>query len=99
MENRVKFQNELETLTPNVYFQPPSNIAMKYPCIVYSRSGFNNKYASDIRYNKKARYSVTVIDKNPDSPLASKVEAMMYCQFDRQYVSDGLNHFTFVINY
>lgn len=99
MDSRVKFQNELQTLTPNVYFQTPSNMTMKYPCIVYTRSGFNTVYAGNVKYGNKARYSVTVIDRNPDSPIATKLMAMEYCEFDRQYVSDGLNHFTFVINY
>lgn len=99
MDNRVKLQNELETICDNVYFQKPSTMTMSYPAIVYNRKKMNTKYANDDRYNTKTSYDLMVIDRNPDSAIATQVLKLKYCEFDRQYVSDGLNHFAFTINY
>ena len=40
IESRLKLQEVLEEIlgSRNVYFQPPENIRMQYPAIVYSRS-------------------------------------------------------------
>ena len=37
MGTRIELQEMLEQITPNVYYQPPSTISIKYPCIVYTR--------------------------------------------------------------
>lgn len=75
-----------------VYFQPPTNLQMKYPCIVYKRDRVDTTFADDIPYTRKTRYQVTIIDRNPDSPIPDKVGALPTSSFDRQYVKDGLNH-------
>ena len=41
MIKRVKFQELLESVTTNVYFQPPSTTTIKYPCIIYSRNNID----------------------------------------------------------
>lgn len=76
----------------HVYFQPPSSIHMNYPCIVYERDSGDTQFADDYPYIIKRRYQITVIDKNPDSPILDKVERLQYCTFDRHFVSDNLNH-------
>jgi hypothetical protein len=42
-------------------------------------------------------YTVTVIHKDPDNDIRSKVAAMPYSAFDRWYASDGLNHDVYTI--
>jgi hypothetical protein len=37
MAPRLQLQTLLETLTEHVYFQPPENLKVQYPCIVYQR--------------------------------------------------------------
>lgn len=76
----------------NVYFQPPSTILMKYPCIVYKLSYVNTEYADDIPYRKKKRYDITIIDRDPDSEIPDKVSDLPFCAFDRNFTSDGLHH-------
>ncbi|MPM42080.1 hypothetical protein SDC9_88742 [bioreactor metagenome] len=99
MDSRIKLQEFLETITPNVYFQPPSTITMKYPAIVYSRKAIGKMRANNINYKLNNSYTVTVIDRNPDSKIASVINNMNYCEFDRQFVTDGLNHITFSLYY
>lgn len=76
----------------NVYFQPPESLQMKYPCIVYSRNRTDDKFADNKRYLHKKRYSVKVIDKNPDSAIPDKIAQLPLCSFDRHYTADNLNH-------
>ena len=76
----------------NVYFQPPESFKLQYPCIVYERSNIYTDYADNINYIKKNQYSVMVIDKNPDSIIPNKLLELPYCQFNRHFVIDNLNH-------
>ena len=85
--------------TRNVYFQPPESVKMQYPCIVYKRSAVNTRFADNELYMRKKRYTVTVIDKNPDSEIPDKVASIPMCAFDRHFASDNLNHDVFSIYY
>ena len=81
----------------NVYFQPPSNTQMRYPAIRYERSEKAIKHADNGNYNRRIRYTVTVIDSDPDSEIVNRVSMLPYCYFDRHYVQDNLNHDVFEI--
>lgn len=76
----------------NVYFRAPSR-KMKYPCILYDLEGDTSIPADNISYFRKKRWSVTVVDEDPDSEIPERLQEMKYCTFDRPYVADGLNHF------
>ena len=78
--------------TDNVYFQPPPTIQMKYPCIVYQRDYELVNHANDLPYKRRKRYSVTVIDRDPDSAIPDKIAELPLCVFDRFYTADNLNH-------
>lgn len=82
----------LVTLTPKVYFQPPTNVLIEYPCIIYHRDYAQTIFADDNPYRHTKRYSVTVIDRDPDSNIPGKVAMLPMCIFDRFYTSDNLNH-------
>lgn len=99
MDKRLAFHEALTKITPNVYFQEPSNTSMKYPCIVYSRKNTSIKHANNMIYGSMIGYDVKVIDRNPNSGLANKLMSFEYSKFDRQYVNNGLNHISFVIYY
>jgi len=89
---RLDLHQILETFTPNVYFQPPNNVELKYPCIIYKRDFADTKFADDIPYNHRLRYQIMVIDPNPDSDIPGKVASMPMCLFNRFYTADNLNH-------
>jgi hypothetical protein len=92
MGQRLQLHQLLETFTENVYFQPPTNIQLKYPCIIYKRDFADTKFANDKPYALKTRYMVTIIDQNPDSDIPSKVASMPLSLFNRFYTADNLNH-------
>lgn len=80
-----------------VYFQPPSNVKLVFPCIKYERSGSRNGFADNQAYRSAKQYQVTVIDRDPDSTLPDTVGALEFCQFDRFYTADNLNHWVFTL--
>lgn len=75
-----------------VYFQSPGASAMTYPCIVYKRDLANTQFADNGPYRHTKRYSVTIIDQDPDSTIPDKVAQLPMCIFERHYVSANLNH-------
>ena len=81
----------------NVYFQPPKNIRMNYPCVVYERSSIRNRFADDIVYSQNDLYELTVIDHDPDSPLVRSISKLSKCRYERHYVASNLNHDVFTI--
>jgi hypothetical protein len=76
----------------NVYFQPPSTVQMKYPCIVYGRDDAETDFADNRPYGVKVRYKVTVIDRDPDSEIPMKVAMLPTCTFVTWFTVDKLNH-------
>jgi hypothetical protein len=99
MSSRLQLQAELCDVlgTNNVYYQPPESIKMRYPAIKYSLSKVNMIFASNSVYANKRAYQVILIDDNPDTDMVDDILALPYCQFDRSYVSDNLNHFVFTL--
>jgi len=94
--NRLKLQTRLESISglteTDVHFQPPTGTQMRYPAIVYSRNRAAEQFADNLPYLSAMGYTVTVIHKDPDNDIRSKIAAMPYCAFDRWYATDGLNH-------
>ncbi len=89
---RVELQAILSEITDNVYFQPPTNAKIEYPCIIYKRDFASTDFADNRPYQNSKRYQVTVIDRDPDSDIPDKVSLLQYCTFNRFYTADGLNH-------
>lgn len=94
---RSDFHKRLESLGCRAYFQPPSNVSMGYPCIVYELDRFVKKRADDSTYLKTRRYQVKLITKNPDDPLVDALASLVHSEFERHYTIDTLNHFVFNI--
>ena len=83
----------------HVFFQPPENLKIAYPCIIYTQTGRNVKYAGNSIYASKTQYNITVIDKTPDSTIPKFVEQLPLCKYDRRFVTDNLYHDIFTIYY
>lgn len=99
MALRLQLQARLEVIlgATNVYFQPPANVQMKYPCVVYSRDTTEASFADNNPYRFTKRYQVTVIDRNPDSDIPDRVGALPMCLHDRTFAVDNLNHYVFTL--
>lgn len=96
MDRRLQLQTLLEGLSSEVakvYFQEPTNVAMKYPCIVYDLDDVETIYADNLPYRRAKRWKITVIDENPDSDIWEKVAGLRMSAFDRKYKADNLHHF------
>lgn len=83
----------------HVYYQPPESVKMVYPAIAYFRNTINVKHGDDLAYRKVVGYSITLIDKDPDSEFVDEIMQIPMCRFDRHYVADNLNHDVFTIYY
>lgn len=94
MKTRLDLQNKLEELSGsrNVYYQPPQNLGMIYPAIIYSKRKPKTEYADDLKYSNSNCYEIIVIDKIPDNPVIEKILELPFSSYDRHYVSDNLNH-------
>lgn len=94
LPTRMTLHKILTELTKNsrVYFQPPENISLVYPCIVYERSNIRLQYADDACYHKTDVYSVTYITKDPDDPVPDKLLSIRGAAYDRHYTSNNLHH-------
>lgn len=100
MNNRIDLHNLLlELAGPNVYYQMPSNIKMKYPAVKYERGRIDNNHADNIVYSQNTSYTITVISKNPDEPIVEKISKIPTCEYDRDYIIDNLYHTVFKIYY
>jgi len=101
MGQRTDLQNILEGIlgSSNVYFQPPANVQMLYPCIVYSRDTADSKFAGNGLYEYTKKYQVTHIARDPDSSIPNLLAALPLCVFNRFYVSNNLNHDVFYLYY
>jgi hypothetical protein len=97
MAPRLRLHERLIALVEHVYFQPPSNVQIQFPCILYERDDSYSRYAGNRPYIHAKRYQVTVVDRNPDSPLPDQVESFPYCQFAQAFVADELYHWVFNI--
>lgn len=99
MGRRIDLQRALEEIlgSKNVYFQPPSNVQLNYPCIVYNLSNIRPKFADNLPYTLTDRYTVTYIDRNPDSDVIRKIASRPKTVMDRTLRIDGLNHTYFSI--
>lgn len=92
MAPRLELHALLQTITENVYFQPPENVKMQYPCIVYQRDYADTKFADNEPFSVSKRYMVTVIDRDPDSEIPDHVAQLPSCTFNRWFAADDLNH-------
>lgn len=101
MHGRLELQTMLENLlgSQEVYFQPPASVKMQYPAIVYFRNNIDSTHADDGVYKQSLEYQVIVIDTDPDSEIVMKVSQLPRCRYERHYVSDGLNHDSFILNH
>lgn len=99
MDRRLQFQSVLEALQTGlkVYFQPPEDVKMVYPCIKYQRDPGLTMFANNRPYSYKQQYEVTLIARSPDTDLFDKLAALPKSSHARFFVADNLNHDVFSI--
>jgi hypothetical protein len=82
---------------------------MKFPCIVYTLSGGNERRANDSLYSFRKRYTVTVISTDVDEGeswrpsarddglIESFLKEFPMSSYDRSFTSDNLSHTVFTL--
>lgn len=91
-QDRASLQALLLELVSHVYFQPPDNMKLEYPCILYKRDNAQTRFADDLPYSIKNRYMITIIDRDPENEISKKVALLPSSTFSRSYTADGLYH-------
>lgn len=87
---------EIMGVNNKVYFQPPENLKLAYPCIVYERTTALQQYADNEPYHTTKRYTVTLITKTADNDeYLDKLLDLPMCTFDREFKTDNLVHDVF----
>jgi hypothetical protein len=98
MGQRALLQAVLESICEHVYFQPPSNVQMEYPAIVYQRGRSDYGFADNGPYRFTEQYDLTCITRNPDDiSIYFDLVSLPLCRHERFYVVDNLNHNVFTI--
>ena len=100
-ERRIELNSILKEIlgSDNVYYQPPENLKLKFPCIIYELEGKDVKFADNGKYMSKRKYSVTIVDKNPDTEIPERLEQLPLTRFNRRYVADNIYHSVYSIYY
>lgn len=100
MDQRLLQLQDKLSAVPGVvkaYYQPPANLSMTYPCIVYERDSADTIFSNNVPYRYTKRYQVTVIDQDPDSDIPDSVAKLPMCTFSRHFTADNLHHDVFTL--
>ena len=97
MAKRQDLNDKLNLLFASykVYFQPPENKKLTYPCVIYKLAGVDIDYGDDRPYFRTRYYTVTVISRDPDFDLDIMLDNFENVSFDRSFVNDNLYHYVY----
>ena len=83
-----------------VYYQPPENVKLTYPCIVFENSTALSQFADNKPYVKTKRYTVTLVTKTADNDFyKDQLMDLSMCTFDREFRNDGIVNTVFNMYY
>lgn len=102
MASRQKLHEELVYLlgNNNVYFQPPSSVTLKYPCIIYSLSRTDTARADNKNYIKTNEYHVKHIFKSLTNELKDQLlDNFQMISHDNRFIAEGLYNDDFTLFY
>ena len=96
-DRRLELQNIFCDIlgSSNVHYQPPNNIKMDYPAIVYKLADIKPNYADDGVYLSHIRFMATFITDDPESSIVIKLAYLPTARFIRHYVDDNLYHYVY----
>ena len=91
---RLELQAILEGILGSayVYFQPPADMDMEYPCVVYQVDSARTEFAGNRPYFFRKRYQITVIHDDPDSDIPYRIAMLETATFDRTFTANNLHH-------
>lgn len=83
--------------TDNVYFQPPENVKIQYPCIIYSINGNFERHANNKTYHRTREYDLLYITRDPDDEMIDTIADLPLCGMGKPYVLENLHHYPYTI--
>ena len=83
----------LHEICDNVYFQPPANKKITYPCIIYKLDKVDVTFADNGVYKLMDEYSITYITRDPDDENIRKIVMLRYCTMSNTSCSDNLRNY------
>lgn len=101
--DRLQFHTKLKELCPTVYYQPPPDVRLTYPCIVYSDGSPMTRRGDNKLYLQQRGYDVVYITRTPMGESYNSDDwfkfynKFEYCNFGTHYISDNLHHYTYKI--
>ena len=101
-ERRIELQNKLEEIlgSDKVYYRPPENKKLSYPCIVYHLRSAEVEYADNQTYKFLRSYDVQLIHKTADTDLIEKLMfSFPHIRFQNSFTFENLIHENFVLFY
>lgn len=97
MRKRDELSKWLHEICDNVYFQPGSNMTLKYPCIVYEFEKPLDKLADNDYYGTYGKYQLTHIYKAPSNRKFDEFRKLPYCNWNQSFITEGFYHDIYVI--
>lgn len=98
MADRMELQKKLCSIlgTNNVYFEPPENIKIDYPCFIYELEIPLNVTANNQSYILFTHYNIVYIDSNPDNDMIKKlIQNFKNISAGNPYTVNNLHHYPF----
>lgn len=84
----------------NVYFQPPEDLKMSYPCIRYKLSDIRHTKSNNSLYTYTQGYEVVYITREPDSQLVDDIlKEFEMISFQNVMVVNNLYHYRYRLYY
>lgn len=100
---RWELDDKLRNLLPenwHLYFQPPGEEGLKYPCLLYTKSSGDTLFANNKDYMYHRQYELTFIYEDPDDETPRNVMRQLdYCRANRHFITNNLHHDTMVLYY
>lgn len=99
MDQRLQLQAVLEATlgSEQVYYQPPADMYIQYPCIVYEMDNARTAFAGNLPYVFRRRYQITIIHEDPDDIAIENIAMLESALFERHFTANNLHHSVFTL--
>lgn len=102
MASRRDLQSKLEEIlgNRNVYFQPPENLKLNFPCIIYGLNKIQLHKANNKPYKVDKCYNLTYIHHDADNQLTEDILGLFdYISHNNTSKTNNMYHDNYTIFY
>jgi hypothetical protein len=92
-EERLILQAKLEEVFPEcgIFYNPPSNLLLEKPCIVYTLNKLDSTTANNLTYQTGALFQVTVLSNTPGLlDVDRMLKELPMSTHIRTFISEGI---------